>query len=276
MRNAIARFAALAAAMFAAGASLAGENDVLYWMVDDTASVAERQANGTETSSSVSEFFAAYALSHELAPDSSFAARIRVTGGDISEDTFLGLYSGGGEVVPGDLGIDFDIVGGVWGAGAPDGIQSPSGDYSAGTPEYSFIVELGNIAWDGTGDGTWTTIATSATALYNSLGDYIHERFDIYPGGMAAWTPVQFTAVPEPSGGILSLFGLALLALRRRRTACAANLRGAAALLVATLALSAAGGASAAVWWKGTGVESGDGRNWSSNKVFLDGDNFYF
>ena len=142
-----------------------------------------------------------------------------MTGGNIAadEDVFLDLYipDYGLDVGGGEWGVEFSEVGGYWGAGVPTGNQSPSGDYSAGTPEYSFIVELGNID----SSDNWTTVATSASATYSSLATYIHETFDINPGALNVWTPAVFTAVPEPSSGLLALLGLALLALRRKRLA---------------------------------------------------------
>ena len=208
MRVGIFKIAAYAAAALTAGVASAGD-DVLYWMIDNSATV---EKDGV--TSSISSFFESYD-----APDgSAFAARVRVTGGDIQDgqDVFLDLYipgygldEGGGE-----YGVEFSEVGGYWGAGVPTGNQSPSGDFSAGTPEYSFIVELGNID----SSDNWTTVATSASAAYSTLGDYIHETFDINPGQIAVWSPTQFSAVPEPSSGLLMAVGLALLALRRKRT----------------------------------------------------------
>lgn len=202
------KMTAFAAALLTVGVASAGENDVLYWMIDSSATV--EKDGGT---SSVADFFENYG-----APaNSAFAARVRVTGGNIQEgqDVFLDLYIPGYGLDEGGgaWGVEFSTVGGYWGAGVPTGNQSPSGNYSAGTPEFSFIVELGNID----SSDNWTTVATSASATYSSLADYIHETFDITPGQIAVWTPTQFTAVPEPSGGLLTLMGVALLALRRKR-----------------------------------------------------------
>ena len=174
-------------------------------MIDSTAAV--EQQDGTTVS--VSDFFGGYTSS----ADSSFAARVRVTGGGVPEDTFLSLYVPESGVLNGELGVDY------WGAGVPDGNLSPlsAADYSVGSPEFSFIIELGNVAWD-EGGGTWTTIATSGAAeSYQSLANYIHQTFDLSPGQSAVWTPTQFVAVPEPSRGILVVLGTAILALRRRR-----------------------------------------------------------
>ena len=202
------RLAALIAVVLTAGISSAADNDVLYWMVDGTATVTPMGCDSTTT---VSDFFTS--LGDEYGSD--FAARIRVTGGDIAEDTFLHLYIPGHGVDPGsgELGVEFSEVGGYWGAGVPTGNQSPSGDYSAGTPEYSFTVELGAID----ADDKWTTVAWSAATAYSELGNYIHQTFDMNPQSMAVWTPTQFTYVPEPTSGLLTVIGFALLALRRRK-----------------------------------------------------------
>ena len=193
------RIAALALVILMARV-MPAEDGVLFWMVDSSAQVTP-QGGGTATG--LQSFLASYGA------DSSswFAARVRVTGGDISGDTFLDLstYSG-------TYGIEIEDMGGYWGAGVPDGNQSPISAYSAGSPEYSFIVEIGNIYND-----SWTTVAQSSAVTYSLLADYIQPTFSIDPGTLPAWTPGQFTAVPEPSGGLLTVIGLALLALRRKR-----------------------------------------------------------
>ena len=198
--------AALAAAILTAGVASA-EDDVLYWMIDDSATVTK--TDGTEVG--VSEF-----LSNPV-EGSAFAARIRVTGGGITEDTFLDLYvpGYGVDVGGGEYGVVFSNIGGYWGSGVPTGNQSPLGSYSAGSPEYSFIVELGNID----SSDNWTTVATSAATAYSDLGNYIHQSLDVNPQSAAVWMPGSFQAVPEPSGGLLTMMGLAFLALRRKRFA---------------------------------------------------------
>ena len=212
MRLLFDRLALVAAALLTVGVSSAAENDVLYWMVDDSASV--KRTDGT--TATISDYFA----SPDVAVSgSAYAARVRVTGGDIQDgqDVFLDLYipNYGVDKGNGEYGVLFSEDSGYWGAGVPTGNQSPSGDYySAGTPEYSFIVELGNID----SNDNWTTVATSAAATYSSLGDYIHKTFDMNPGQTPVWTPGSFQAVPEPSGGLLTLMGVALLALRRKHT----------------------------------------------------------
>ena len=199
----LARIAALAATILTTGVASA-EDDVLYWMIDDSATVTK--TDGTEVG--VSEF-----LSNPV-EGSAFAARIRVTGESITEDTFLDLYfpGSGVDVGSGEYGVVFSTVGGYWGSGVPTGNQSPLGSYSAGSPEYSFIIELGNID----SSDNWTTVATSAATAYSDLADYIYQAFDLSPSPAAVWTPTTFN-VPEPSGGLLTLMGVALLALRRRR-----------------------------------------------------------
>jgi len=83
----------------------------------------------------------------------------------------------------------------------------------AGAPEYSFIVEIGNIA----GASGWTTVATSAAVAYSSLGGHIGERSELAPISATPWVVTEFREVPEPSGGLLMIVGGALLALRRNR-----------------------------------------------------------
>ena len=208
LRNGISRFATLIAAILTAGISLADE-EVLYWMVDDNAKV-----NDHGTISYISDFLPAET------DDSFSAARIRVTGGDITGDVFLDVYDSNGnlQVGSGALGIAFGESGGYWGAGVPTGNQSPLGTYASTSPEYSFIIEIGNCSWnESSGTASWIeTVAVSDATRYSDLSQYIHQSFSMNPTAGGAWSPTSYN-VPEPSGGLLLLVGGALLVLRRRR-----------------------------------------------------------
>ena len=187
------------AVIFAVG-TLPAADEVLFWMVDDSAEI--KQGDGTTVN-----------LNTFLVPVTDYAARVRVVGDGITEPTFLDFYYPDGTTESGANGVDFNdpnTGSGYWGAGVPDGIQSPLVAY--GSPEYSFIVEIGNFE-----SGDWVTVAASDAASYASLRTHIGELFDISPPSGQAWAPMSFTEVPEPSSGLMLLVGGALLALRRRR-----------------------------------------------------------
>ncbi len=175
------------------------EDEVLYWMVDNTATV----TTGDGETVNLTAF---------LDPEGDYAARVRVVGDGITEPTFLRIYYPDGTTDSGEFGVDFgDSGSGYWGAGVPTGTQSPVGGYASSSPEYSFIVEIGNFE-----SGDWVTVAASDAASYASLSSHIGERFEINPPVGKAWAPTSFTEVPEPSSGLLLLVGGGLLALRRR------------------------------------------------------------
>ena len=142
-------------------------------------------------------------------------ARVRVTGGSISDDSpvylslapQLGGTSGTGGIhdetfltVTHNPLTEADKAGPVWA-------------WLAGfdAAEYSFYVELGN--WNGD-TATWTVMAVSDTWSREKLNEFISTDGLNHPG-MTPWAPSY--AVPEPSSGILLLVGGALLALKRRK-----------------------------------------------------------
>ena len=207
MKSNLFRIAALFVALVASCGLLAGENDVLYWMIDSGATVTPVSGGDAQY---IQDFFDGYGAD----ADSWFAARVRVSGGE-ADGTILDLYDPStGTTFSGEDGVEFTWDQGVWGAGTPTGSLSPIFAYSAGSPEYSFIVEIGNVS-DGSG---WTTVATSAAASYSALQQYI-QSYNLGPSQPAVWMPGSFQAVPEPSGGLLTAMGLALLALRRKQFA---------------------------------------------------------
>lgn len=110
------------------------------------------------------------------------------------------------------------VYDGSAGLGAEYGMGLPAeyfGDLSglSGT-SYSFVIELGNYT-----DGRWTR--TSMESERVSYGDLVSKNHIVewkhdYPDYGSAWSPGNYSVVPEPSSGILVLIGGALLALRRR------------------------------------------------------------
>lgn len=79
-------------------------------------------------------------------------------------------------------------------------------------PEYSFAIELGTFA--GESGEKWLWAAVSGTETYANLTRYIGQQVDI-PYALP-WTPNLYFA-PEPTAGILVLFGFAFLGLKRQR-----------------------------------------------------------
>ncbi len=83
------------------------------------------------------------------------------------------------------------------------------------------LANPGPASWTG-GDGTGECMAREErTGIHKALtgmvaGLQTKEPFHHVHGGQ--WVADQFSSVPEPSGGLLTLVGLALLALRRRKT----------------------------------------------------------
>lgn len=197
-----------------------GNGDVLYWQITDAAKV------DNET---IVSFVEPYGTYEEELPSGDMyigynvAARVKVTGGNLSESVYLPLYFGDGISEDGEFGVDFSPNNGrYWGCGVPTGNQSPLDGVGYGSEmfmECAFQVELGEITWDEVADTLdWTTIAKSDTFAASQLSQYIHERFDIAPPNLDIWTPMVFHTIPEPNSGLLLLFGLAPLLLTRKRS----------------------------------------------------------
>jgi hypothetical protein len=181
------------------------DDAVLWWMVDDSATITAQ--DGTFISNA-SEYMNAAGLSVN-------AARVRVSGEGISGDVFLHFYYE--DPVENSWKLNgteawIESSGNGWSTGFTP--ASLSGHDLAGLSResLSFSIELGNIA-----DSGWTTLATSQSAGYAALLQNNHVSFsDLSSAGATAWTPMSY-AIPEPSGAILLMLGTAFLALRRRR-----------------------------------------------------------
>ena len=99
-----------------------------------------------------------------------------------------------------------------------------------GDPGWLFAIELGRYEvaeQDKDADGSiddleliWSIEAMSRNFSYEELQKHMSFSATDMPGE-TPWSPDVFTAVPEPSSGLLVLLGGALLALRRRRRAAA-------------------------------------------------------
>lgn len=172
---------------------------VLWWQVGD-------EFDETPTGESLKDVMVTRGQSSVSAYDLGVnAARIRET----TTDTYLMMlnpeaYYADGMTMLFDL--DYMNVPTVW--------QADISDFTAGSPEYSFVIELGSYE-----DATWSTLAVSEASTYGELStaSYIVPSQGGYlPNPVDVWQPVAYS-VPEPGSGTLVLVGVALLALRRRR-----------------------------------------------------------
>ena len=139
----------------------------------------------------------------------------RVNGGGMTTAADLGVtHARIREVTSGDYLVMLDPETGLF---SLDSINVPMtwyadvSAYANGSPEYAFIVELGN--WDGS---NWSTLALSETASYADLAanNHIDNVSGYNPNPITPWMPTSYV-VPEPSSGLMLLVGAALLALRR-------------------------------------------------------------
>ena len=141
-----------------------------------------------------------YTTAYDLGVDS---ARIRET----STGTYLKMLDPADLDDPTAASFTFDssYVPTIW--------MADISDFASGSPEYKFVIELGNYE-----SGTWSMLAVSEEASYTDLvqNQHIEGASGVDPQYVSAWMPTAYV-VPEPTSGLLVLVGAALLALRRRR-----------------------------------------------------------
>ncbi len=179
-------------APFAATAS-----SVLWFSVSSSATVKDRAGNISTAD--------AYA---DADGNPLNAARIRITGVGIPEDTFLRLYyeDGGWQTME---GLDTAILE----EGAAAWQPADLGEDPDGSATVS--LELGYLDLDD--EASKFAAVAFASATLDDLG----EAGYISTGGVSEqsqtpWNPAFFVPVPEPSAGLLLAFGACVLALRRR------------------------------------------------------------
>lgn len=179
----------LAALAFAAAtaATAADTDSYLYWMV-------ELDANVESSYSSYVQFN--YATIKAKNADGTTSDYLSLYGTDSSESLGTRLYASS------TSGDDKMTTGGGTFAGV--------GDYGA---DSSFLVEL----WMDTGsaDDASATRVAYASFAYSEALSHIYDGMS--QSGASPYVVSQVQAVPEPTGGLLTLLGVAVLALRRKR-----------------------------------------------------------
>lgn len=168
-------------AVFAADVS-SDRDSYLYWAIDPTAQIQNFDGSYQEIKD-------------------SYSVRIGAVNGNTT--SYLNLYGdatdsgpisyGGGQAA--GIGA-FDLKGG--------GIFAGVGGYETSSFFIEILNDSGNI------------IGQSETYAHAALAQYISSMKGAELPSAGAWMPTAYVA-PEPSSGLLLLFGLAGLALRRRK-----------------------------------------------------------
>jgi hypothetical protein len=178
-------------------AVVAAEGEVLWWMVgpDFRSITAQNTEGGTVTAAKLGV--------------TDVRVRYESTDGSVGYLSFFGLNEDGSVTV-----YDGSTkLGGEYGMGLP---AEYFGDLSGLSGEsYSFVVELGNYS-----DGRWTrTSMESEKVSYDTLlaQKHITAWKNDAPSYGTPWVAGNYSVVPEPTSGLLTVLGIAFLALRRRR-----------------------------------------------------------
>jgi len=203
----------IAAVVMMAAASAFAE-DIMWWMVDDTATV---------DGEGVMSFLAQYPEDE----NNWCAARVKVTGSGIGT-RYLDIYQywdGDWQRSPGEEG--------AWIGESGDGRGPSTGNWATQSPisldgldvelfeEARYQVELGRCNYDEVYDIVkFTALAETSPVAKAELTQYMYERGSIMPPGYQQWTPTEFHtsgSIPEPTSSSMMLVGIAVLLLRRKR-----------------------------------------------------------
>ena len=183
--------ACLLGAICLAGTASADEAGILYWMVDNPTIV----RNGKEVAS----------LDKYKSPEGYVAEAARVVATTAGGETvFLKLYgdtTGGGDFALTEC-TEAELAGGYRTGPV---VASLSG---LNAKSYTYAIELGTVV-----KGSWVTLAVSDPRTFDKIAEFSNLKGLDLPA--AIWNPTTYN-VPEPTGGLLTLLGLAVLALRRK------------------------------------------------------------
>lgn len=183
--------------VLATAAAAAAEGEVLWWMVGpDFGSITAKNTDGGTVKAA------------DLGV-TDVRVRYESTDGSVGYLSFFGLNEDGSVTV-----YDGSTkLGGEYGMGLP---AEYFGDLSGLSGEsYNFVVELGNYS-----DGRWTrTSMESEKVSYGTLlaQKHITAWQNVSPSYGTPWVAGNYSVVPEPTSGLLTVLGIAFLALRRRR-----------------------------------------------------------
>ena len=183
--------ASLLGATCLAGTASADEAGILYWMVNNPTIV----RNG-ETVASLKDY---------TSPEGYVADAARVVATTAGGETvFLKLYgdtTGGGGFALTEC-TEAELAGGYRTGPV---VASLSG---LNAKSYTYAIELGTVV-----KGSWVTLAVSDPHTFGEIAEF--SKLDGLSLPAAIWNPTTYN-VPEPTGGLLTLLGLAVLALRRK------------------------------------------------------------
>ena len=191
----------LALATILSGMTLFADDAVLYWMVQDPLIVSR---DGTQ------EWYIDE-WNEERSDKAIDAARVRVVdaGGEYYYLDLLAQYGESNTTLkPTGISV-LEVTGdsefGYFAGPAWADVSQYNSD------GWSFQMELGH--YDDSGE--WTVSVATDTQSWKTMRQHINESL-VFDPGVIHWAPEAFVA-PEPTSGLLLLFGGAMLALRRRR-----------------------------------------------------------